>query len=95
MSMSTNIGMLETTADSEKVAGRARDGVASWISGLIGKWREGAQLRRTLAEVRLLGDRQLADIGLQPYEIERLRREHVFLPEAWRETSVQRSELPF
>ena len=93
--MSNNAQILAAPAVRDNVDSSLSSGVAAWFTSIAARVRAAISLRQSLAEIRQLGDRELSDIGLSHDEIDRLRRNSVFLPDAWRETSVTRGELPF
>lgn len=80
-------------------AGSEASAQGKGLAGLVQGWRESLRqamaLRRSLREISMLSDRELADIGLAQDEILRLRSSEMFTPRNWRAPAIGRDELPF
>ena len=69
--------------------------ISDLFQRLVAAVRARLELRRQLAEIQALSDRELGDIGLAHCEIEQLRRGEVFTPMGWSKQDVARDVLPF
>lgn len=95
IAMSIQLNTLPTSVGTNDVGLPIGSRIAAAFQHLAAKFREAMALRRSLREIELLTDRELADIGLGYDEIHRLRRGDVFTPLGWSQKDAGRDTLPF
>ena len=93
--MSTQLNALPASAGAVDVGFPSATQASTLLGRIVSHLRNWLDLRRQLAEVRALSDRELSDIGLGEGEIYRLRRGEVFQPVGWSKDDIARNQLPF